>query len=91
MKDGLGPCGSVWRPKSWHCAFGKAQVEETNGGSGRKEGIAFICHGSEKFGVEEEMSTMAMQSWAEGVWIGKLAREQKLGESGFPRSKRGGK
>ena len=51
-KDGLGPCESVERPSSWHCACGKAQVEETNGGSSRKEGIgvALTFHGSEEFG-----------------------------------------
>ena len=31
-------------------------------------------HGLE---VEEELSTMASQYWAEGVWIGKLCHEQK--------------
>ena len=27
--------------------------------------------------VEEELSTMAIQYWAEGVWIGKWSHEQK--------------
>ena len=29
--------------------------------------------------VEEELSTMAPQAWAEGVWIGKSPTEQKEG------------
>ena len=27
--------------------------------------------------VEEELSTMATQAWAEGIWIGKWHTEQK--------------
>ena len=49
----------------------------------------------EAFGleIEEELSTLATQYWAEAVWIGKWCLEQKrsLEESGFLRFRCGGK
>ena len=44
-----GPCERVGRRSGWRCAKGKAQVEETNGGSSRQEGIgvALTFHLSE--------------------------------------------
>ena len=51
--DGLRPCESVGSAcsgdGSWHCAYGKAHAEETNGGSSGQKGIGFALtlHGCE--------------------------------------------
>ena len=69
--NGFGSRESVARTSRWHRAHRKAEVEEANGSS-RKEGVSlspFMDVNSVE--VEEELSTMATLSWAEGVWLGR--------------------
>ena len=50
--------------------------------AGKKESTSFSLL-MEVYGleVEEELSTVATQTWAEGVWIGKWHTEQKRSRS----------
>ena len=77
---GLGTSESVGSACSGNCAHGQVSIEEADGRSSRQEGadLAPPVPGS-VYGldVEEELSTMATQAWAEGVCIGKRRTESK--------------
>ena len=59
--------------------YRKTEVEEADcSSSGQKEyNFAVLVHGSMWLEVEEELSILATQCWAEGAWIGKWHQEQK--------------
>ena len=61
-------------------SYGKVKIQEADGSSREKKGrdlVVFLF--MEAFGleVEEDLSALATQYWAEGVWIGKWPVEQK--------------
>ena len=55
------------------------EIEETDGSCGRKKSTTSLSLFMEVYGleVEDEISTMATQYWAGGVWTGKWSHEQK--------------
>ena len=55
------------------------EIEETDGSSGKQKEYDLFILVMEAYGleVEEVLSTLATQYWAEGVWTGKLYREQR--------------
>ena len=80
VEDGFGPCDSMERTSRWHRSYRKAEVEEADGGSSSRQegvGIAFpLFLEVNILKVEEELSTMATLAWTEGVWIGKIEKQQ---------------
>ena len=60
-------------------SYAKVKNKETDGSCcGQKEhDVPFLVHGSIGLEVEEELSSMATQFWAEGVWTGKWSHVQK--------------
>ena len=58
---------------------GKVEIKETDGTCGRKKEHDLLSLFMEVYGleVEEEISTIATQFRAEGVWTGKWRHEQK--------------
>ena len=60
--------------------YGEEKIEKTDGSCCRKKkrttslSLFMEAYGLE---VEEELSIMATQFWAEGVWTGKWSYEQK--------------
>ena len=65
-------------------SHGKVKTEETGGSSsGQKEyDLPVFVHGSASgLEIEEELSTLATQNWAEGVWTGNMVsrHKEKLG------------
>ena len=56
----------------------KAKIEEADGSSGEKESVSLsLFLEMSDVEVEEELSTVATQAWAEGVWMGKWPAEHK--------------
>ena len=57
----------------------KIEIEEADGNSSGQKSTTSLSLFMEVLGleVEEELSTMATQTWAEEVWIGKWHTEQK--------------
>ena len=57
----------------------KIQFEETDGSSGGQRNTSSLSLFVEASGleVEEDLSTLATQYWAEGVWTGKWYQERR--------------
>ena len=61
-------------------SHGEVEIEETDGSCGKKEhdhsvfALLMEVYGLE---VEDEISTMSTQYWAEGVWTEKWSHGQK--------------
>ena len=60
---------------------GEILIEEADGSSSGEKSTTLLSLFLEVFGleVEERLSTMATQYWAEAVWIGKWYHEQREG------------
>ena len=53
-------------------SYRKAEVEEADGNSSRKESVSLsLFMELNDLEVQEELFTMATQAWAEVTWIGK--------------------
>ena len=79
QRAGMMPTRTWAAQCSGDVSHGEVKNEEAYGGCcGQEEYdlplFVLETHGLE---VEEELSTMATQYWAEGVWIGKWCREHK--------------
>ena len=69
-EDGPGASESVGSACSGNGAHREVKIEKES----TSLSLFMVVYGLE---VEEELSTMATQAWAEGVWIGKWLTEQK--------------
>ena len=73
---------NVESPRSGDGYHGEVEIEETDGSSSRQKEFDFsvLVLGSILLvEVDEELSTLATQYWAEGAWTGKWYREQTEG------------
>ena len=80
-KDGLGLCDSAERPKQLALRLRTGSSREGKWRRQQQE-RRNRCHSHffmevNNLEVEEELSTMAALAWAEGMWMGRWAREQK--------------
>ena len=77
-----GTMAMTWRVHAVEMApTGEVGIEETDCSGSRQEehDVVVPCHGSmgRRLEVEEELSTLATQCWAEGVWTGIWHHEQE--------------
>ena len=63
----------------WDVSHGEVKIEETDGSCGGKKSTTSPSLFMEAYGleVEDEISPIATQLRAEGVWTGKWSRKQK--------------
>ena len=71
-------------------SYGEAKIEKTDGSCNRQKSATLLSFFVETYGpeAEEELSTMATQYWAEGVWTRKMESraERSLDEANSRRS-----
>ena len=79
-QNGSGTSASVESASSGNCPTERLKLRRqmSEAAAGKEESTSFSLF-MEVFGlgVEEELSIMATQAWAEGLWIGKWPTEQK--------------
>ena len=96
MRREVATCGNdaikdLGSPCSGDVSHGEVEIEKTDGSCGWKKSTASLSLFMEAYGleVEEELSTMATQYWAEGVWTWKWRNKNKCGGGKFKRFRRG--